>query len=298
MKIQELSIKNCLSFCEKGLNDKNHVQLGDFNLFVGSNNAGKSNVLKLIKLIDLILLSIRQSGNAELASFPLNLENLLTPFGDWFFAQNTRAKLDISFSLKIEQMDQPALSIASIDRENNNPVLFMLNLKQDWPKLIKIFAYIEMGPGNHPFATITKVEIPNDHRAYNKEPTLFDRAKKQVLALRPDMPDNRQVWKIIKTNDQNKWIEDFRLVGKATYEFLCNIYDQVFKDILLNIPAIREIKPGQDIIRNLASLRDRRPNERQLFFRVRDFMKQLIFNHDTQGIDFVFEPVAQTPPHR
>ncbi len=48
MKIRELSVKNCLSFGKKGLNNEDGLQLGDFNLFIGANNAGKSNVLKLL----------------------------------------------------------------------------------------------------------------------------------------------------------------------------------------------------------------------------------------------------------
>ena len=90
MKIRELSIKNCLSFSEKGLNDDNRIKLADFNLFVGSNNAGKSNVLKLMKLFQGILLSVRQQGDLSLSRLSLRFEGEddSTFFKDWFFAQD------------------------------------------------------------------------------------------------------------------------------------------------------------------------------------------------------------------
>jgi len=291
MKIRELSIKNCLSFYEKGLNDNDSIELGDFNLFIGSNNAGKSNLLKVVKLIQSILLSVRQGASESLVAFPLHFGDDPTYVKDWFFAQEMVRKIYFSFSLEIEESDQNVLGITSYDHEHKNPVLFMFGLKKDWPKSVKVTGFVEYK--EYASVTITKLEIPNDHQAYREQPILFDRENKIVLALKPgDFPD-RQVWHILHHHDETQWEGDYRGVAKAIFEFLYRLYDKIFEELVVNIPAVREVKPGAQIIESLFSLRDMRPAESAMFAQVKEFLKSLIFAEQEQDIEFVFPQAGQ-----
>ena len=281
-----MSIKNCLSFCEKGLNSDDSIELGDFNLFIGSNNAGKSNVLKLVKLIQFILLSVRIGANESLLAFPLHFGDDPTDFKDWFFAQDLNTRIYFSFSLEIEELDQTGLGIAPYKHETKNPILFMFEHKKDWPKSVKVTGFTEYK--EYPSVTITKLEIPNDHKIYGKEPILFDRENKIVLALRPGLGRDEGVWTIVHHHhDENRWTNDYRSIGKFVLQFLYDLYDKIFEELLVNIPAIRELKRGEETIEILFSLRDGR-QERKIFFQIKDFVKELIFTDQGQDIDFVF----------
>lgn len=293
MKIRELSIKNCLSFSDKGLNQDNSIQLDDFNLFIGGNNAGKSNVLKLMEIIRLIL-SARQPGTESLQEFPLFLEGDPSYFKDWLFAQDLNSKMDFSFSVEIEKADRAVAQIFdSYDspRDSKNPVLFMFNLKKDYPKVLKVTGVIKYKE-DHPCATVTRVEIPNDHDAYKREPILFDRETSTILALKSDAPrSHREVWKIIQypSVSENQWRNDYAVIGRAVYDFLTQLYDRVFENLFINIRAIREIKPlGDEVVESLASLRDGVPQSRKLEKSVVNYIKSLIFADESQEISFVY----------
>jgi hypothetical protein len=287
MKIGALSIKNCLSFCEKGLNEKNHIQLGDFNLFIGSNNAGKSNVLKLIEILRIVLSSTRESRNESLQDFPLILVKQPIDFKDWLFGQESKSKMGFSFSLEIGQADQ---IVQPYDQRDKNPVWFMFELKNDWPKVIKLSGVIEQKETYYS-VTITRVEIPNDHGAYRKDPILFDRDNKKILTLALDTsgrPD-KKVWRIVQHRDETQWGNYYAPVGKAVYSFLAQLYDKVFKDLLINVPAIRDIQPlGDEIVESLLRLRDGIPKVRRLHDSVVDYIKTLVFIAESQEISFVY----------
>jgi len=292
MKIRELSIKNCLSFGDKGLNQNNLIRLGDFNLFIGSNNAGKSNVLKLMEIIRLILLSARQPGNESLREFLLSFKGDASYFKDWLFAQDLNSKMDFSFSVETEREDRAIAQIFDnydSQRDSKNPVLFMFNLKKDYPKVLKVTGVIKYKE-DHPYATITKIEIPNDHNAYKGEPILFDRETEKILALRPDHSDRREVWKIIGPyRDETQWRNDYAPVGKAIHGFLTQLYDNVVEKLFVNIRAIREIKPlGDEVSESLADLKEGRQDESRMFDSVQQFVSGLIFNSEEQGIELRF----------
>jgi AAA15 family ATPase/GTPase len=291
MKIRELSIKNCLSFGDKGLNENDAIQLGDFNLFIGSNNTGKSNVLKIMEVLKIILHSASESGGAPLQDFALSLERESSYFKDWIFAQELTRKIDFSFSLEIEQADQTILSIPPYKHDKDmNPVSFMFERKNDWPKALKITGIINYKK-DHPMATITNVEIPNDHDAYKKEPILFDRATKKILALRPGPFHDEQVWKVLhyRDADEDPIKADFVHVLKAVHNFISQLHKNVFDKLFVNIPAIREIKPvGDDVSEVLSTLKNGRQDEHRMFSSVQRFINELIFTNEEQGIEFRF----------
>ncbi|MBI2329623.1 MAG: AAA family ATPase, partial [Chloroflexi bacterium] len=140
MKIREISFKNCLSFSNKGLNEENRIQLSDFNLFIGSNNAGKSNVLKLIEMVKRILQVVRDTREPSLANMQVSLEGQAE---DWVFGQNLENKIEFSFSLEIEERDKDSLNITPYNHRDKNPVLFLLDRKEHWPKIITVAGVIK-----------------------------------------------------------------------------------------------------------------------------------------------------------
>lgn len=290
MKIRELSIKNCLSFGEKGLNEEDCLRLGDLNLLIGANNAGKSNILKLMELLKLILLSVRSSDN--LFNFSLFPQGAPSYFKDWFFGQDLTRKMLFCFSLEIEETDQVIVDMIKRHDEKtiNNPVLFMLRLKDGYPKIIKISGFIEHKAETF-YTSLTKVEIPNDHKAYSKEPVLFNRDNKKLLALVPGVP-NRMVYKIIRALDDQTWDkirdEHYKLINTRLREFLRKLYDKMVEKLCVSVVAIRKIEPGDKTIESLERLRDGRQNEQEILSRVRGFVKQLIFVGDDEDIEFSF----------
>lgn len=153
MKIRELSIKNCLSFGDKGLNENNSIQLADFNLFIGSNNAGKSNVLKSLEMIRDVFYSLNTSGANTLEDFPLATERTPNDFRDWFFAQDTTRNINFSFTLTIEKTDRSLAQLIEnhkFSQDAEEPALWMLTLKKGYPKFINIAGFIHF-KGDKPF---------------------------------------------------------------------------------------------------------------------------------------------------
>ncbi len=279
MKIRELSIKNCLSFGEKGLNNEDGLQLGDFNLFIGANNAGKSNVLKLLDLVELILFSIRNASN--LSNFPIAFHGDSSYFKDWFFSQDLTKKISFCFSLEIEKSDQALVEMIDghDERNTNPPVLFMFQRKNGYPKIIKISGFIEHREG-HFYTSLTKVKIPNDYPAYSKEPTLFDRDNRKILALVEDGFKDETIYKIIGPCNDELWSRHYPLIENSLREFLGKLYGEVVKELCVHVVAVRKIEPGDETVNSLANLRDAGQAELTILSRVQDFIKELIFADD------------------
>jgi hypothetical protein len=201
MKIRELSIKNCLSFSNKGFNPDDSIALGDFNLFIGKNNSGKSNVLRLVRLIQDILLSIL-AADYDMVDFALEFKPDRSLFKDWFYAQDVDNNIHFSFLIAIEEEDQNILQIQPYVHGNQDPLLFLLEQRNGFPKDVKISGLIKYKDG--PLVTITKVEIPNDHSYYSIEPILFDSESRKMLVLREGNL-SRLVWKLELIRDDGEW---------------------------------------------------------------------------------------------
>ena len=287
MKIRELAVKNCRSFGEKGLNLKEEcLRLEEFNLFIGANNAGKSNVLKLVELLKLILQSVRSADT--LFGFSFLPRGDSSYFKDWFFSQDLDKKMLFYFSLEIEETDQVLVNMIKQHDEGkmNNPVLFMLQLKKGYPKIIKMSGFIEHKEGGF-YGSLTKVEIPNDHLAYSKEPILFERDSGKLLVLVPEAPGNRMVYKVGGPYGE-LWDRHYPLINDRLREFLVRLYDKVIEGLCVNINAIRKIEPGDNITESLAELSRGRQEKQKILSLVRDFMKELIFTGKGENIEFIF----------
>jgi len=283
MKIRELSINNCLSFGAKGLNESNSIELGDFNLLIGSNNAGKSNVLKIIEILENILTSLSERGNYDLHDIQLSLPGERK---DWLFAQNLTKKINFSFSLAIDQSDG---IIQQYESSEKNPVWLMFKLKNDWPKVLKINGIIEYTAGNFHLA-INKVEIPNNRKGYSEEPILFDKETGKILAMRPSTFRDESVWEIVRVNtNETQWKSDYSKVGTATLDLLKRLHDKVFRDLIISIRAIRKIESlGDEIVESLFSLSQGSPEKIELHDSVVDYIKSLVFAGESKRIRFVY----------
>jgi len=295
MKITELSISNYFSFCKNGLNADNNIKLSDFNLFIGRNNAGKSNVLKLINLIRTILFSFYQSGNPTLHQFPLSLgaQEDISHFKDHYFELNQNARIDFSFSTEIEQSEGAQLNISATDYQYPNALLFMFECKNKWPKNIKVSGYIEYTI-DRVQVTISKVEIPNDHNIFGNQPILFDRENRQILIPIHDDHIRTPAYQNFKTDNQGDWDRNFSATAQYIYDFLRKLYDTIFKNLIINIPPYREMKTGHETINDLAGLRDQRPEERAIFEKVIEMLEELIFTEEGRNIGLYFPTDAKS----
>ncbi|MFC2050306.1 AAA family ATPase, partial [Chloroflexota bacterium] len=290
MKVRKLSVRNCLSYGDKGLNADNSISLGDFNLFIGSNNAGKSNILKIIQLVGNLFFSISNAGTPSLQSLPLSATEEFANFVDWIFAQDQTRQLVFSFTIEIEEVEKEILDIQPYrHHDDRNPVHFMFGLDSNWPKLFNLDGFISLEQ-RKPFITVTKVEIPNAHKAYHDKPILFDRETGEVLALRPRIKgDDEKVWRIVHPSSEKEWLSDYEPVGNALIKFVNHINKAIIPNLLINIGGIREITfVGDEKVEWLSRLRDESPRNRQLEKRIRDYIKQLIFAEEVKEIDFVY----------
>jgi predicted ATP-dependent endonuclease of OLD family len=256
--------------------------LGDFNLFIGANNAGKSNILKLLELLERILLSIRNSDN--LFNFSLFSQGDSSYSEDWFFSQDLSKKIQFSFSLEIEVTDQVLVEMIENHDEGKmrNPVLFMFQRKNGYPKLIKMSGFIEHRAKNF-YASITKVEIPNDHPNYIKEPVLLDMDNKKLLALGPGS-FNRMVYQVIAALDDHTWDkirqEHYKFMDDHLRGFLGKLYDEAVKKLCVHVATVRKIEPGDETVNSLLSLRDGGQAELTILLRVQGFIRGLVFTDD------------------
>jgi len=284
VKIRELSVQNCLSFGPNGLGEETGIALADLNLFIGTNNSGKSNVLRVVNLLRAAMVSAGSTGNVS--AFRVDMDTGPTEARDWFFGQDTDSPITFCLSLEIDKGDQQALLIEDFDHDRPNLVHFMLGLDKRWPKLLRLAGSIAYD--NNFRASINRAEIPVDHQAYAKEPLLYDVETKRVLALAHDNLRGENVWRVVRRAEGHQWKDDYARVADALRELLSRATDQVLPDLIVNVPGTRRIEPGDELVQSLSTLRDRRPQEREVLLRIRRAMKQLLYPEEPGELDFAF----------
>jgi predicted ATP-dependent endonuclease of OLD family len=286
MKVTNISINNCLSFGKSGLNEDNDLSLGEFNLFVGKNNSGKSNILKALQLLELILAPVSQM--ARLQDLPLSQQKFITSFDDLFFAQDKERTIVFSYTLLIEKSDKELVNIIEShpEWENvNKPAMMLIRLKKDYPKTVKVNGAIVF-QNNIASVRIDSIFIPNSHSSYNKYP-IFDRQKSTVFVLRDD--GGRKVWKVVDHLEAEQWRTEFSNIEGSIAQFLKNIYDLSIRNSFINIPPNRSITPlGDSTVEALVKLRDGTPEYIKLYDAVMDGIKNLIFESDKANLRFVY----------
>lgn len=292
MKIKEISIKNCLSFSEQGINKDNKIELSDLNLFIGKNNSGKSNILKIINLIKTILFSISQLDDSKpdhLLDFRLKADRLEGDFRDFFYRQDLNRKIEVSFMLEIEQDDKMIVDFLNSPVKNTeNPIVFMFRLdEKSYPKLIKICAVIEHKLKAFQMG-LTRVEIENKHSAYKDKP-VFDLEKQVLLSLVDSRWGDHEKVYDIDTVSEEWWKRNFPAVDVALRRFLNLVYQNYIDDLIIHIKPIRKIEAFKhnfedpqyeekgNIINTLDRLRDGRLLERNNFKTIKEFLQELVF---------------------
>ncbi len=286
MKIAEISINNCLSFGSIGLNESNSLSLGVFNLFVGKNNSGKSNVLKALQLLESILAPINAKVKSQ--SFELPQQKFLTNIDDLFFTQDKKRTINFSYTLLIEESDKELVHIIESHPENenvNNPTLMLVKLKRNYPQKIKIVGAIEFQIA-HASVKIDSIFISNDHQTYSKYP-LFDRQDSMALVL--GHTADRKVWKVATHLNDKDWDNAYSRIHASIAQFLGDIYNHNLKDSFINIPANRSIAPiGDATVEALVKLRDGPPEHIKLYDAIMDGVKKLIFERDKVNLRYVY----------
>jgi len=242
-----------------------------------------------MKMLELILYSVRRADQS-LLDFPLTGHNDLTYLQDWFFYQDySDKKIDFSFSLEIEETDKALVDvIRNYDgKKETNPVLFMFNLTNAYPKVLRASGFIEYRAESF-YARFTKVEIPNDHPIYSREPILFDKNNRKLLALVQGAFPDEEVYEILGAHNQDVWDAHYTSIDKSLGDFVRQLYDKVFQELFIDIHAIRKIEPGDVTTEALHKLNDGRQNEQKMFSSVLDFLRQLIFTEGSQDISLLF----------
>jgi energy-coupling factor transporter ATP-binding protein EcfA2 len=291
VKIKGFNVSNLLSFSERGLTQNGKpIELGEFNLFIGKNNSGKSNILKILDFIKIILASIERGKAQAPQDYALLIKKDEMNFQDWFYSQDLTKRVSFQFELEIEEEDQ-----LSTDRPDD-PVFFQLNLKRTWPKLIRFTGRVEAKKTGYVFR-ISKVEIPCDHREY---PVLFDESQNVIMHLSKDL----RIYTVSQVPPET-FQKYYSPIGLSLIPFLQSVWDSIFKELIIKISAVRQIvgteaNPGDPkywsdtgVVRTLDSLRDGRLEERDRFRSIKEFLTKLIYpDCPIEKIEIIF-PVKQ-----
>ena len=288
MKIKEIMVKNVLSFCEESFKESETIKLESFNLFIGKNNSGKTNITKSLKILERVVKNITMGdNNKSVMRYPILSTDDIQNFEDWFFDQNINNKILFQFSLQIEESD---FLLKNFIEDNKNimkeePVIFMLRLKKGYPKDMQIGGFIEFDDLNKKYyINIEEIKIPNDHSAYNKNPYLFNSKNNYVLHLTTEFKEDVYHISAIPISS---WDNMLTNINKSLVQFFKVFYENLYKDLILNIPAVRKIDPGSSTIKTLFDLRDGR--EKNKWDIIKNILKDLIFENEVnKTFDVVF----------
>jgi len=285
MKIGRLSLKNFLSFGNNGINESNSIDLSDFNIFIGANNSGKSNIMKSVKLIQQIIASINSGIAPELANIKLVALDKGDNFIDYIYSQDSALIVEFSFSILIEEKDLAVLEQSdSYSNKSTYPGLisYLFSQHPRFPKVIEIEG--EVGINNsQPMININRVNIPNEHRTFKEYPILN---KSSDSAYILENKDPEHPWKIKScfNNEEAKYSRN--QAGSAIGQFLQFVDSKCFKDIVVDILAVRDILPvGDSIAESLAKLKTGRQSEQRIYKQVEDFIGKLVFADDNRQFE-------------
>lgn len=287
LKITELCVKNCLSFGQKGVNAASCIQLSDFTLLVGSNNSGKSNVLRFVKLVEVLLGSIRTGGTLQ--GIDANLHRKIDKLENWFFGQNTRNDIEFSFTFTIEDTDIYLASLVqNYSHTDKNPLLFMLKeIQSDYPKKVRIGGYVTHTRGSS-LLYVTDVYTPIDGRTHPdfSENIVFSKRHLKALTMTKGTFD-RAVWKTFQYSDVSDWEAYVRSnVEVPVSTVLAEVSDKQFSSLIVEIHANRTM--NEDTTHALFSLRDGTQEEWDIFTRLQRFVKDLVFEGEATNMRLTF----------
>ena len=182
MKIKEINIKNLLSFSEVGFNlESEPLKFLDFNLIIGKNNSGKTNILKLFKLLTIMFSTKKPSIHLYKEQYIPLSNNKDINLDNWFYEQDINKNVEFSVLISIEKADDVSIIKQMRTKlgapDSGNPFLEFYK-KALYPKLIKIFGKIIAKEHQNGIPSYllgyNRLEIIIDERKENSSLTIYD----------------------------------------------------------------------------------------------------------------------------
>lgn len=294
MKIASFKINNLFSFSIYN----NKLKLSDFNLIIGPNNEGKSNLLKAIQFIgafiDIHVTKVDFLNN----HIPLAKLTEKLPFlkeeEDLFFEQDVNNEITFSFELQFTDNEIKKLisGLKSDDIGDNDPhpsYLSFLLLHENVcapenEKSIEIVGKI-YSLGNREISTsIRSITLPNNSNTDYS--TLFNADESTVLQLVKGRFDDK-AYSVRKVSEEIFRTQMNDKIKPLVNQFLINLSKAYLKKIKF-IPAIRTVRDFSydseknhpelsHIVEKLMALRDGMHNERNRFSEVKEFVRKLVY---------------------
>jgi len=283
MKIRELSFTNCLSFGPKGLSEQDRLELADFNVFVGRNDVGKSNVLMLFHLIDAILdpRCTRPAFSHARLTAPIAPKEATDSLHDsWWFLRDRSSDIEFCFSLEIEGSEEGLVKETYNASRNRaaSPLCTLLGDPAEYPKVIRISGYLQSGQRDNPQVTFTRIDIPTENPAFRNRPTLFhwDRQNNTGIVLTADRRSPGQ--------DSATQCSPRECVTRDTWEYtylqsirdditrlLGKLYQGAFTKLIVPINPLRKV--NREDMEYLRQLKNASEEERPLYDILRDLIR-------------------------
>lgn len=294
MKIQSLHISNMLSFSEEHPLD---VTFDKYNLIIGPNNEGKSNVLKSLLFIHYILFSA-EWNNREHFTHVIGIDDIKTKLSfirkieDLFYMQKIPKELYISFALVFtkEEADEIKTILPFFNAGQRQikiiPTLWEESEREE--KSLKFKFKIKEIHQMELQAELIGLSIPDSENG--REYTLFDIEENLVISVHESRgiisamdPVSRHVPEGIAVKARSMF-GDVGIVLKrvlrsissnrlTTIQPLRGIYPLLFEK------RHNELKDDLEgrIVQRLMNLRDGRIAERKKFLQVKQMLRELLF---------------------
>lgn len=274
MKIKKIRIKNLLSFSEE---IENKINADDFNLFIGPNNEGKSNVLKSIQFLYSIF-EFYGGPHNELLGLRIDIEHFIQrlPFlkesKSLFFNQNADKKISFSFILEFKDGEiKKCLKHISPSPYKDFFKNIMSSLIQ-----MEIFGIIYKDDDKH-YLRINKISFPQlIQPGFN---TLFNFETKELIKY--------SALKLEKVEES----EFNEYVGSTISPFITALFHYInehLKNSLISISSVRTIeeysyesesnhKEFSKVAEKIMKLRDGLQDERKKFKEIKEFIRRLAY---------------------
>lgn len=289
MKITKIEIENLLSFGEK-----QSIEVDKFNLFVGPNNEGKSNVLKSVQFLDIIFQFYNSRPVSHLLRRELSdddfkvIETLgfLKEERDIFYKQDF--KRGISFCIGLIFSDKELNDIFSKKflretRDNFLKAFFDLNKGES----IEIRGKLIKDEGKY-FIEITRILFSEIKLRYNCS-LLFDSTERKVVDIGAGAVNaNNFRTKISYLNNYDDFERHVSSqIGSVMISFFIQIKG-IFSNNLKLIPSVRTIEEFSYVGNNhqefskvtekLMKLRDGVLEDRKKFLEIKNFVRKLAYS--------------------
>ena len=272
MKLSHLSVRNLLSF-GPGSKDEQPItiDLSEFNLFIGPNNSGKSNVLRLVKFVAWIIGKISEvvpdvSGIFSVGASPTD------EYQEYPFAHDEFLTPEFSFSMEIDARDQ---YIFDLIRESMDNQVY---------RGVIINAIVKRNLTNPTIMFSGKVHISSsDYQIEIEGVKVISPQRELVLDLSvQDMQANSD--KVYITPRQTQPQE----VLKENQPFFKALAKDFGENLLVQIRSSMHITPEttlqrtkdtsiSETLKTLDRLKNGRKKDRERYYKIKDLLRRLLF---------------------